>query len=209
MRRRLAFALATVLAVVAGVASASALTATSGSDTPGGAEAVQPDGRGAVVPVTVTDPDGRAGWAVRVYRSQAGLTCPEAGRTKDGNFGQVDDSGEFRSLDIEAAGSCADLSKAPMSLAVNHYPAGGKRPARAVIFGVATPKITALKLNLADASRAVTITGNAFLAVTREDALTGASLVATLADGTTTSYALRPMDVPAAALSGPGDPATG
>src|SRR5215218_1371214 len=108
MRRRLGLGLATLLAAIAGVASASALTSSSGNDTLNGPELVQPDGTGASVPVTTTDPDGGVAWAVRVYRSQAGLTCPEAGRTKDGNFGQVYSDGEFHVLDIEAAGSCAD-----------------------------------------------------------------------------------------------------
>lgn len=205
MRRRLGLGLVTLLAVAAGVASASALTSSSGSDTPNGPELVQPDGSGASLPVTAADPDGGVAWAVRVYRSQAGLTCPEAGRTKDGNFGQVDSDGAFRALDIEAAGSCADLAKAPMSLAVNHYPPSGKLPARAVIFGVVTPKVTGITLSGAAGSRAVTIKGDAFIVVTREDALQGTSLDATLSDGTTKSYALRPSEFPA---TDPGDPAT-
>jgi hypothetical protein len=206
MRRRLAFGLATVLAVVAGVASASALTDASGDDTVNGPELIQPDGRGASLPVTVADPDGGAAWAVRVYRSQAGLTCPEAGRIKDGNFGQVNSDGDFRPLDIQAAGSCADLATAPMSLAVNHYPANGTLPARAVIFGVATAKVTDVELKLPTGARAVKLTSNAFLAVVGDDALAGASLAATLADGSTKSYALRVNELPA---TEPEAPATG
>jgi hypothetical protein len=209
MRRRLGFALATALAVVAGVASASALTATSGSDTPQGPAAVQPDGSGASLPTTVADPDGRAAFAVRVYRSKTGLTCPEAGRTKDGNFGQVDSDGDFRSLDIQAAGSCADLGDAPMSLAVNHYPAEGRIPARAVIFGVVNGQVTSLSLRLATGSRPVRMDRNAFIAVTREAVLAGATLEATLQDGSIKSYALAPSDAPAEApTAAPGDPAT-
>jgi hypothetical protein len=204
--RRLGIGLATVLAIAAGVASASALTSSSGSDTLNGPEAVQPDGRGASLPVAVADPDGGAAWAVRVYRSQAGLTCPEAGRTKDGNFGQVDGDGAFHALDIEAAGSCADLAKAPMSLAINHYPAAGELRARAVIFGVVTSKVTGLTLSSATGSRALVVKGNAFIAVTREDALQGTSLEATLDDGSTKSYSLRPSEFPA---TDPEDPATG
>jgi hypothetical protein len=167
---------------------------------------VQPDGGGASLPTTVSDPDGLAPWAVRVYRSQAGLTCPEAGRTKDGNFGQVDSDGEFRPLDLEAAGSCTDLDKAPMSLAVNHYPARGERPARAVIFGVATPEVVGLSLRLVSGTRPLVITRNAFLAVTREEALEGASLVAALKDGSTKSYVLQPTTAPAVA---PEEPTSG
>jgi hypothetical protein len=205
MRRRLGLGLATLLAVAAGVASASALTSSGGNDTPLGPESVQPDGRGASVPVTAADPDGGVAWAVRVYRSQAGLTCPEAGRTKDGNFGQVYSDGDFHVLDIEAAGSCADLAKAPMSLAVNHYPPSGKLPARAVIFGVVTPKVVSITLSSAAGSRAVAIKGDAFIVVTREDALQGTSLDATLSDGSTKSYTLRPSEFPA---TSPEDPAT-
>jgi hypothetical protein len=206
MRRRLGLGLATVLAVIAGVASASALTASSGNDTVGGPDAVQPDGGGAIVPATVADPDGRPPFAVRVYRSKAGLTCPEAGRTKDGNFGQVDGDGNFKALDVEAAGSCADLSKAPMSLAINHYPAAGKIPARAVLFGVTTGQVSTLRLDLATGSRTVPIDGNAFITVVRDEALQGATLAATLADGTTKSYALAPDTSPATI---PKDAATG
>jgi hypothetical protein len=207
MRRRLALALALALAVIAGVASASALTGGQGADTLGGPEAVQPDGSGASLPATVADPDGRAAYAVRVYRSKTGLTCPEAGRTKDGNFGQVDGDGGFRSLDIQAAGSCADLSDAPMSLSVNHYPALGRFPARAVLFGVTTAKVTGLRLTLAGGlARPVRIDRNAFIAVIREEALQGATLDATLADGTSKSYALRPSEAPATL---PEEPATG
>jgi hypothetical protein len=204
--RRLGLVVATLLAVVAGVASASALTSGRANDTPSGPELVQPDGNGASVPVTAADPDGGVAWAVRVYRSQAGRTCPEAGRTKDGNFGQVYSDGDFHVLDIEAAGACADLTKAPMSLAVNHYPPNGKLPARAVIFGVVTPKVTGITLSSAAGSRAVAIKGDAFIVVTREDALLGTSLNATLSDGSTKSYALRPSEIPAIAPGEPGSP---
>jgi hypothetical protein len=204
--RRLGLAIATLLAIAAGVASASALTSSSGSDTVNGPEAVQPDGRGASLPTTVADPDGGTAWAVRVYRSQAGLTCPEAGRTKDGNFGQVDSDGDFRSLDIAAAGSCTDLATAPMALAVNHYPAAGKLPARAVIFGVATTTVAGLRLSTTAGARALPLRSGAFIAVVRDDALDGATLEATLGDGTTKSYALAPGHVQA--TSGPEDPAS-
>jgi hypothetical protein len=204
--RRLGLGLATLLAIAAGVASASALTSSSGDDTLNGPAAVQPDGRGASLPITVADPDGGTAWAVRVYRSQTGLTCPEAGRIKDGNFGQVDGDGAFRVLDIEAAGSCVDLAKAPMSLAVNHYPATGELPARAVLFGVVTPKVTAITLTSATGSRALAVKGDAFIAVTREDALKGSSLGAVLGDGSTKSYSLRPSELPAISAE---EPATG
>ncbi|MES1192972.1 MAG: hypothetical protein ABUM26_01510, partial [Solirubrobacterales bacterium] len=72
-------------------------------------------------------------------------------------------------------------------------------------FGVITPKVTGITLNSAAGSRAVAIKGDAFIVVTREDALLGTSLDATLSDGSTKSYALRPSEFPATI---PGDPET-
>jgi len=70
---------------------------------------------------------------------------------------------------------------------------------------VITPKITGITLAGAAGSHALTVKGAAFIAVTREDALQGSSLDATLSDGSTKSYALRPSELPAAA---PNEPAT-
>jgi hypothetical protein len=196
MRRRIGMACAVLVAVVAGVGSASALVGGNGQDTINGPEAVQPDGQGAAVVTLAPDPRGRQPWAVRVYRSQAGLTCPEAGRTDDGDFGQVDSDGKFRPLDIEAAGSCADLDKAPMSLAINHYPANGTEAARAVIFGVVSPGVRSLSLKLAGGTRPLAVTSNAFLAVTTESDLEGAALDAMLQDGSNKTYPLRPTSAP-------------
>ncbi|HMJ36091.1 MAG TPA: hypothetical protein VK501_19460 [Baekduia sp.] len=203
MRRRLGLAAAVLVAVVAGVGSASALVGNTGRETLDGPQAVQPDGQGASLATSAADPGGRQPWAVRVYRSQAGLTCPEAGRTQGGDFGRVDADGRFQPLDIQAAGSCADLSEAPLSLAVNHFPA--RDPAgsgRAVIFGVVSPRITGLTLSLAGGRRPLAVNRGAFLAVTDEDQLQGASLDATFADGSTTSYPLRPSAAPATAPAG-------
>jgi hypothetical protein len=197
MRRHLGIAGAVLVAIVAGVGSASALVGTSGQETGNGPEAVQPDGQGASLATSAADPAGRQPWAVRVYRSEAGLTCPEAGRTEGGNFGRVDADGTFEPLDIEAAGSCADLTKTPMAVAVNHFPPRGARSSgRAVIFGVASGAVASANVTLATGKRSVAIDHDAFLVVTTEDQLQGASLDATLRDGTTRSYPLRPSTAP-------------
>src|SRR6201999_1657172 len=73
-------------------------------------------------------------WAVRVYRSEAGYTCPEAGREVDGDFGRVDGDGSFHPLALAASGQCVDLSKDQYSLDVDHYPADDQRGARAVVY---------------------------------------------------------------------------
>lgn len=198
MRRRLVFLLALAVAVVAGVATASAITAQVSPDTAVSPPDVQPDGSGARVPVTAADPDGRPAFAVRVYRSKSGLTCPEVGRTDGGRFGQLDGDGEVQPYGVEATGSCTDLSKAPVGVVVNHYPARGKLPARAVVFGVTTDAISAVRLftPAAGGDRPVRFAGNTYVAVVREDALDGASLDVTLTDGSTKSYALAPSSAP-------------
>lgn len=198
MRRRLVFTLALLAAIAAGVASASAITAQLGPDVAASPADVKPDGSGARVPVSVADPDGgRPAFALRVYRSASGLTCPEVGRTQDGAYGQLDAGGEFKALPPDPAGSCVDLGKSPVGFAINHYtPRNAKLPARAAIFGVTTSAVTAVALTTADVSRPVKITGGGFLTVVRDDALAGASLDVTLSDGTTTSYPLSPENLP-------------
>jgi hypothetical protein len=198
MRRRLIFLLALVVAVAAGVASASAITAQMGDDVSASFDPadVQPDGSGAVVPVTTADPDGRAPYALRVYRSKSGRTCPEVGHAKDGRFGQVDAGDGFHAVDLQPAGACADLTKDPVALAVNHYPANGKRPARAVVFGATTDAVASVTLSLATGAQPLKVKGNAYMAVVRDDALKGGSLDVGFADGTTKSYALAPASAP-------------
>jgi hypothetical protein len=198
MRRRLVFTLALLAAVAAGVASASAITAQLGPDVAVSPADVKPDGSGTRVPVTAADPDGgRPAFALRVYRSEGGLTCPEVGRSQDGAYGQLDAGGEFKALPADAAGSCVDLGKDPIGFAVNHYtPRNAKLPARAAIFGVTTSEVTAIALSVGDVSRPVKVNGGGFLTVVREDALAGATLDVTLRDGTTTSYPLSPQTLP-------------
>jgi hypothetical protein len=199
MRRRLIVLLALVVAAVAGVASASAITAQLSADTAASPTDVQPDGSGAVVPVTTADPDGRPAYAVRVYRSRSGLVCPEVGRTDGGRFGQLNASGEVESEDVDATGACTDLAKGPVGIVVNHYPARGKLPARAVVFGVTTDAIASVRLTTGGVERPARFAGNTYLAVVREDALDNASLDVTLADGSTKSYPLQPASAPATA----------
>lgn len=196
MRRRLIFLLALVAAVVAGVASASAITAQVDPDTAVSPANIQPDGTGARVPVTATDPDGRPAFAIRVYRSKSGLICPEAGRTAGGRFGRLDAEGEVEATDVMATGVCQDLSKEPAGYVVNHYAARGKLPARAVVFGVTTDAVTGVTLTTGGVQRPVRFAGNTYITVVREDALAGASVDVTLNDGTTKSYSLEPSTAP-------------
>jgi hypothetical protein len=176
-------------------AVSSTLTPT-GDDTLHGDAAVQPDGGGAVLKASTRDPAGGPAWVVRAYRSTTGATCSEAGRTQDGDFGQVDEHGDFKPLDLQAAGSCADLDKSPMSLAINNFPPRGAQPARSVIFGVVGPQVRSLTLRLASGSQPVALQHSGFIAPVATADLAGATLTATMADGATVDHLLRPPSEP-------------
>jgi hypothetical protein len=197
MRRVIGFTVALVAAVLLGVGGASAFIDDTGQDTINGPQALQPDGNGATLAASTADPAGEQPWAVRVYHSVTGLTCPEAGRTQDGDFGQVDGDGEFRSNSIQAAGSCIDLDKAPMSVVVNQYPANKVRGARAVLFGVVSPSVSAVAIRVAGQSRQLSTAHGAFMAVVDPNDLGDASVEATMQDGSTKSYALQQTNLPA------------
>jgi hypothetical protein len=194
--RKLAILLGFVVAIVAGVAAATAIVPTQGDDTLNGPSALQPDGNGAAVAATAPDPGGLQRLAVRVYRSKTGLTCPEAARTDGSNFGQVDATGKFRASDIQAAGSCIDLAKAPMSVITNNYSAVGDHPAYSVVFGVVSAKVRDVSLRISNETKNLAITNGAYLTPVTPDELSDAAIVATLQDGSTTTYALHPSAVP-------------
>jgi hypothetical protein len=221
-------AIAAVLAgvVVVGVALAgfgvaSALVPMDASE-PVSSLALEPDGSGASIPVVAADPASGTPWAIRVYRSKTGLTCPEAGRVqgqiRDGEFGQVDEEdgkfrqqrpedaafgqvdprdGKFYALPLEAAGSCADLNKAPSSIAVNHYPAEGLRGARAVVFGVTTSAVSAVRLEIDGKPQRLQFSADAYIGVMNDDEANRAVLVFTMVDGTTKSVRLAAVTPPA------------
>ncbi|HYH88684.1 MAG TPA: hypothetical protein VEX67_05595 [Solirubrobacteraceae bacterium] len=86
---------------------------------------------------TTRDPELGLAWAVRSYISTSGGTCVEAGRLKNGRFGQIDAGQAFREAPVEEAGTCADLREEPVVLAINHYPAIGQSTPRTVLFGQA------------------------------------------------------------------------
>lgn len=131
--RRTSGAVAILAAVAAGVASASVLVPAPGDDTLGGPSSVQPVPGSARGPFALTpDPDGGRSWAVRVYTSQDGLTCPELGQADAGRFGRENPDGTFSELEVQAGGSCADLRKSELALARRHHGATGTE----VLFGV-------------------------------------------------------------------------
>ncbi|WCB92523.1 hypothetical protein DSM104299_01219 [Baekduia alba] len=198
--RALRFTIALVLAIVVGIAGASAVIGSPGPTSEMGPEAVQPDGTGAAIAATAADPAAAharsaavaPSWAVRVYRSQAGYTCPDAGRSLDGDFGRVDGDGSFHPLALGASGNCIDLTEDQYSIDVSHYPANEERGARAVVFGVVTPAVRSVAVTVDGTRTDLEIADGAFVTAL-DDADAGSTQVdVTLADGTTKTQALRP-----------------
>lgn len=172
--------------------------------------ALVPDGNGARISVATHDlAPGALPWAVRVFRSQTGLACFEAGRVqgqfRNGEFGQVDpddgkfhpeglgdaefgqvdpDTGTFKRLPVEAGISCTDLNDVPSSIAVNHYPAQGHRGARAVVFGVFTPNVNGVRLLVNGEQRDLSFSADGYIGVIGEDESPLAELHFSMDDGT-------------------------
>ncbi len=169
-----------------------------------------PDGNGVRISVATHDlTPGALPWAVRVYRSQTGLACFEAGRVqgqfRNGEFGQVDpdngefhrgglgdaefgqvdpDTGTFKRLPVEAGISCTDLNEVPSSIAVNHYPAQGHRGARAVVFGVLAPNVNGVRLLVNGEQRDLSFSADGYIGVIAEDESSLAELQFSMDDGT-------------------------
>jgi hypothetical protein len=193
--RPLRLTLALLAAVLAGVAGASAVLGSPAAGPQPAPARLQPDGSGAALPATAADPAGapEPRWAVRVYRSEDGLSCPEAGRTVGGDFGRVDREGAFHPTRLEAAGSCADPAAAPYTVVVNHYAADGRRGARAVVFGLASARVQAITVT-PPGGRAVpaAVTHGGYVLALPEDQAGGAQVAFALDDGTTKTITLQP-----------------
>ena len=155
--RTLKTAAAMVATAALGVSAASALV----SPTPAPVTQHSPvaipgsDRAGQAVP----DPTGAIPWGVRQYVSTSGGSCIEAGRISDGRFGQIRPDGAFNELPLQQGGTCGDLAKEPVLLAINHYPAAGQRPARTVLFGLARSDVSALEVTGPDGVRRPLVAG--------------------------------------------------
>lgn len=193
MRTLVALTIAIVVSVASGVGVAAALRGDDVDPMVRMQSAVQPDGSGASIPITAADPSHkRFPLAVRVYRSKTGLTCPEVARTDGSNFGQLDESGRFQPLGIEAAGACTDLTKQPITAIVDHHAAVGDQPAYAVVYGVVTDQVASVSITLGGETRPVQIANGAYLVPTTDEDLLGSRLDWTMHDGTTGTRALVP-----------------
>ena len=144
----------------------------------------------AVIGATASDPDGGPDLAVRVYRSEAGMTCPESGRVQDGAYGTVWPDEGFVELEQAPAGACADLNEQPVGFAVSHRPADGDVPASATIFGSVSADVRAVSVTLEGKTQQLELVAGTFIVPVTLEVLDGAELVVTTTAGDTVPYAV-------------------
>jgi hypothetical protein len=140
----------------------------------------------AVIGATAPDPDGGPDFAVRVYRSEAGQTCPEAGRTSEGRFGTVWPGEGFVELELASAGACADLDEQPVGFAVSDHPAVDDVDAHAVLFGSVADGVTAVSVVNGGRSESLEIVSGTFILPSTREVLDGAELIAMTGKGDVT-----------------------
>jgi hypothetical protein len=179
-----------VLAVAAGVASASALVPQPDATGDPSPESVEPGAAPAYVGATARDLGNGPDWAVRVYTSRTGWKCPEVGRISAGAFGSFDEISGFRELPLAPSGSCADLDKAVAAFGADRYAASPDQPARLAIFGVASARVRTVVLETLGSEQPLALHHSSFLVVRDGADLDGLILEFTTADGVTTSYPL-------------------
>ncbi len=189
MRRRLAIALAMLLAVIAGIASASLVAPGTAAEQPVSGRDELPSGD-VQTGDTVPDPQAGPPWAVRIFDGDTSERCIVAGRTDGTAFGPVDAAGEIHDRGAVASGSCGDPEDEPAQVAVMRFADTGGTGPRSVLFGVAAPNVTRVEVVAPGVSGPVTLDSRrTFLVVS--DGLTAndaSSVEVVLSDGTTRSY---------------------
>ena len=197
MRKRIGLLAGVIIAIAAGVGSASALISTEGSDAVG-PNTIQPDGRGSVIAATTPDPVSGRPWAVRVYHTTEGQTCAEVARSENGEFGQYDDAGNLQPLQVEGGGGCTDFAKSPVSVGVSRFPARDGHDARSVLSGLVTDDVQRLALHTIAGTRDLPIQSGAYVTIVNESELgSTASVETTLRDGSTVTTPIGRADLPA------------
>jgi hypothetical protein len=190
VRRRISIALAVVLAVVAGIASASLVSPGTAAEPllvrdelpAGSVETGSP----------LADPRGGPSWAVRVLDGETSMRCIVAGRVQGSAFGPVDAKGRVQDSGTVTRGSCADPQAEPLQIALARYPQTAGTGARSVLFGVASAEVKSVEVVTPGVQGPVTLdAARTFLVVSEGLTSPGESTVeVTLTDGTTRSYRL-------------------
>jgi hypothetical protein len=142
LTRALKLVAAILVTAALGVAAASAFVPHGVALTPG---AVPVPGTSSL-DQAAPDPAGGPEWNLRLSDSTTGGQCVEPGRAINARFGSIDPDGAFHELPLDQSGTCGDLSKEPVILAINAYPAGSARPARTVLFGAASDDVAGISV---------------------------------------------------------------
>jgi len=189
MRRRLVLGVAFVLTTLAGVASASVLSAGQAAEAPGAADDAAVAGS-ARLGATVPDPRGGPRWAVRTYQSVSGRRCASVGRTNGGTaFGPSDDKGRVQDSPASFSGSCAQPGTEPAQVILAQYGNVAGTP-RSVLYGFAEPAVATITATGPGGPAAVALDQRRTFLVVREGLSVPDSwlLTATLNDGSIRSY---------------------
>lgn len=190
MRRRISITLALLLAIAAGIASASVVS-------PGTASAPLPardelPAGSVVAGLPVADPRGGPPWAVHVFDGDTSWRCIMAGRVEGDAFGPVDASGHVTDSGAVARGSCANPQAEPAQVALVRYAGTAGAGARSVLFGIVSEDVTSVTVVAPGATGPVQLDpARTFIVVS--DGLTppGESTIeVTMTDETTRSYRL-------------------
>jgi hypothetical protein len=191
MLRKLSIAGAVLLAIVAGVASASLVSPGSAAEPlPGGRDELPSDSVETGTPVP--DPRGGHPWAVRIFDGDSASRCIVVGRTNGAAFGPVDTSGDIVDTGAVASGSCADPADEPVQLGLARFTDTAGVGSRSVLFGLADPSVQRVEITEAGRQRFVALDASRTFVVVGEGlAEEGASTITvTLRDGTSRTYRL-------------------
>jgi hypothetical protein len=89
---------------------------------------------GVVVTSARPDPDGGPPWALRVFTNAQGLECVAIGRLRDGALGTYDEMRMFRKLPTVVPGTCDELDRTGLVIAINRRP---QPEPRTIVYGLA------------------------------------------------------------------------
>jgi hypothetical protein len=188
---RLKIAAALVVAVVAGVAAGSVVSAGTAAEQPSAGRDELPAGK-IETGARVADPRGGRPWAVRIFDGDRSPRCIAVGRTDGQAFGPADASGAIHDTGAVASGSCADPSEEPLQLARASFADSAGSGPRSVLFGVADASVATVAVVAAAGRRPVRLDASrTFLVVSVGLQRAGSTTVEVrLSDGTLRTYQL-------------------
>jgi hypothetical protein len=139
------------------------------------------------------DPGGGVPFALRIGKSQAGLTCATVGQAKDGRFGVVGFDGAFRAMPPEILDGCGQAGDAAVAvLGARTFDAPKPDDVRTVLYVVGGDQLRRVELNVRGVDRDLPLDGdgNALLALSGYPEDNGVRLRLHFDDGKVVSQSL-------------------